>query len=34
VNAGIPDAVPAGAQALSLSIAGKQSNTITVIVAR
>ena len=34
VNASIPDAVPAGAQPLSLFIAGKQSNTITVIVAR
>jgi uncharacterized protein (TIGR03437 family) len=32
VNARIPDAVPAGAQALSLSIAGRQSNTVTVVI--
>ena len=34
VNASIPDAVPAGAQALSLSLAGKQSNAVTVAIAR
>jgi uncharacterized protein (TIGR03437 family) len=32
VNASIPEVVPAGAQSLSLNIAGKQSNTITVVV--